>query len=227
MDLQKAVRYRVSSKQRTNNEYRNRIGRTYSDFLDFITDYPSVNKVEMDIVEGLRTDKKCILTFVCITSNMLFSRLLDAQTSEQVTSALNYYEETMGIEKFKKLFGVILTDNGSEFNDYESIEFSPFTGERRTRLFYCDPYRSDQKGTIERKHVDMRLIIPKRKSIDFLTQKKVDLMNSHINAIIRPTLINKSSYDFSVFIHGPEIVRLLNITKIPSKNVLLNPTLVK
>lgn len=73
----------------------------------------------------------------------------------------------------------------------------------------------------------MRLIIPKRKSIDFLTQKKVDLMNSHINAIIRPTLINKSSYDFSVFIHGPEIVRLLNITKIPSKNVLLNPTLVK
>lgn len=227
MDLQKSVRYRVSSKQRTNNEYRNRIGRTYSDFLDFITDYPSVNKVEMDIVEGLRTDKKCILTFVCITSNMLFFRLLDAQTSEQVTSALNYYEETMGIEKFKKLFGVILTDNGSEFNDYESIEFSAFTGERRTRLFYCGPYRSDQKGTIERKHVDMRLIIPKRKSIDFLTQKKVDLMNSHINAIIRPTLINKSSYDFSVFIHGPEIVRLLNITKIPSKNVLLNPTLVK
>lgn len=144
-----------------------------------------------------------------------------------MAEALDYYEKTLGIEKFKKFFGVILTDNGSEFNDVHSLEFSPYTGEKRTKVFYCDPYRSDQKGTIERKHVDMRLIIPKKKSIDFLTQEKVNLMNSHINAILRPTLNNISTYEFAKFIHNRQIIDDLGIYFINPTQVVLNSSLVR
>ena len=183
--------------------------------------------VEMDIVEGIRSDKKCILTFVCIKSGLLFSMLLDLQNKENVIKAFDKLELILGIDQFKQFFGVILTDNGSEFNDTEAMEFSPYTGERRTRIFYCDPRRSDQKGTIERKHVDMRLIIPKKQSIDFLTQEKVDLMNSHINGILRPTLNNRSTYSFALFLHTKQIIRKLGIVEIKPDDVHLSPNLIK
>lgn len=229
IDLQKAVAYKIDStdKIRRSAENKNREGRTYIEYLEFISNNPELNMIEMDIVEGLRSDKKCILTFVCIKANLLFSKLLNFQNKENVIKAFNTLELELGIETFKLFFGVILTDNGSEFNDVEALEFSPYTKERRTRVFYCDPRRSDQKGTIERKHADMRLIIPKKKSIDFLTQEKVDLMNSHINGILRPTLNNQSTYDFALFLHSKKLIRTLGLTKINPEDIILSPNLFK
>lgn len=50
---------------------------------------------------------------------------------------------------FKKLFPVILTDNGSEFSNPRAIEYSDekFTG-LRTNVFYCDAGSPYQKGAI-------------------------------------------------------------------------------
>ncbi len=229
IDLQKAVLYKVKNpeKMRRSAENKNRLGRTYNDYLVLISNEPDLNMIEMDIVEGIRSDLKCILTFVCIKSNLLFSVLLDLQNKAHVIEAFNQLELSLGFEKFKEFFGVILTDNGSEFNDVEALEFSPFTGERRTRVFYCDPRRSDQKGTIERKHLDMRLIIPKKQSIDFLTQEKVDHMNSNINGILRPTLNNQSTYSFALFLHSEKLVSKLGMTKINPEDIILSSKLFK
>ena len=38
------------------------IGRRYEDFINYISKNPTLNIVEMDTVEGLQTDSKCILT---------------------------------------------------------------------------------------------------------------------------------------------------------------------
>ena len=228
IDLQKAVRYK-NRKPKSNRGINkaNRQGRTYVDYLSYISDNPHLNMVEMDTIEGLITDSNCLLTFVCIKSSLFFSFLLDAQTSANVVQTLNELEMILGNELFRNLFGVILTDNGSEFSDANAIEFSPFTGERRTRLYYCDPNRSDQKGTIERKHVDVRFIIPKKKSIVHLTKQKVDLINSHVNAILRPTLNNQSTFSFAEFMHGSLLLELLCITFIEPTSVHLKPELVK
>lgn len=227
IDLQKAVRYPIKSDKavRSSNKL-NREGRTYKDYLRYISENESLNVVEMDTVEGILSDTKCLLTFVCKTSNLFFSRLLNQQTNSEVESQLNYIEKKLGLELFQYLFAIILTDNGSEFNNVKAIEFSPYTGERRTKLFYCDPYRSDQKGTIERKHTDLRLIIPKKKSISHLTQEKVDLMNSHVNAILRPTFRNKSSYEIAAFLHSHEILNKLDLVEIKPNDVLLKPSLI-
>ena len=42
--------------------------------------------------------------------------------SVYVTEIFNSLKQLLGIEEFKRLFEVILTDNGTEFTDPESIE---------------------------------------------------------------------------------------------------------
>lgn len=228
MELQKAIRYDKNVKPvRRIKDYSYRIGRKYEDFLKFRQKYPGINVIEMDTVEGLKSDSKFILTFVCVKSKMFFARLMENQKAKTMVEQLNIIESILGIEVFRLIFGCIVTDNGPEFRLAEEIEFSPFTGERRTHVFYCDPNRSDQKGTIERKHSDLRLIIPKKKSIDFLTQEKVDLSVSHVNAIMRPDLNYRSTFEFASLLHSDEILKQLGIQNVPPKDVHLKPSLLK
>lgn len=228
MDLQKAIRYNTNQKdERRIRDYSFRKERKYEDYISFTQEYPHLNTVEMDTVEGLKTDSKCILTFVCKKSKLFFARLMNNQRAESVVEQFNILEKTLGLELFKNLFGCVLTDNGKEFSSPEELDFSPFTGERRTHVFYCDPQRSDQKGTIERKHVDLRLITPKKKSIDFITQEKVELAISHVNAILKPDLNNRSTFQFASFLYNEELLSLLNIQYIPPNDVHLKPSLLK
>lgn len=228
IDLRKAVRFpQKDKKEKRSMNRKHRIGRTHDDYLAFIATNPSLSVVEMDTVEGLKSENPCILTFAWLTPGLFMAHLMDRQTSLCVVETINKIEEQIGIELFKEIFTVILTDNGSEFSNATKIEYSHITGEKRTDLFYCDPNRPDQKGTVERKHVEMRLIIPKGKSISHLTQKKVDLICSHVNAVVRPTLNNKTTYEFTSFLHNEEILSLLNIDYVHKKDVLLKPELVK
>ncbi len=55
----------------------------------------------------------------------------------------------------------VLTDNGAEFSDEAAIAALLGEGPGETRLFYCDPRRSDQKGACERNHVEIRKLLPK------------------------------------------------------------------
>ena len=84
----------------------------------------------------------------------------------------------------RRVFGLVLTDNGSEFSDEDGI--AALLGERpgETRLFYCDPMRSDQKGACERNHVEIRKLLPKGRGISFdrLTREDCALVMSQVNS---------------------------------------------
>ena len=60
--------------------------------------------------------------------------------------------------EFKSLFTVILTDNGPEFRMTDYLEYAPYTGEQRCRVFYCDPMASWQKAEIEKNHEYIRYV---------------------------------------------------------------------
>ena len=47
---------------------------------------------------------------------------------------------------FRRLFGLMLTDNGPEFSDLEAIERSALGAGPRCRVYYCDARQSQQKG---------------------------------------------------------------------------------
>ena len=69
-----------------------------------------------------------------------------------------------GLKTFRKLFPVILTDNGSEFKYTLELEHT-IDSAKRTRIFYCDPQASWQKAHIEKNHEYIRYVILKGKSL--------------------------------------------------------------
>lgn len=83
-------------------------------------------------------------------------------TARSVTAIFNSLDTTLGREAFQSLFPVILTDRGSEFTDPLAIECDMTTGELRTRIFLCDPQRSDQKGACEVTHEMIRRVLPRK-----------------------------------------------------------------
>ena len=79
----------------------------------------------------------------------------------------------------------MLTDNGSEFADEGAI--AALIGERdgETRLFYCDPRQSQQKGACEKNHVEIRKkLLPKGAGARFdrLTAADCALLMSQVNS---------------------------------------------
>lgn len=47
----------------------------------------------------------------------------------------NQLQSILGIDKFKELFVIILTDNDSEFSNLTEIEFDLTTGEKKLKYF--------------------------------------------------------------------------------------------
>lgn len=115
-------------------------------------------------------------------------------TQRSVIKAINDCIEALGIKMFKKYLSVILTDNESEFINPWGIEKTE-SGIRRTYVFYCDPYISNQKAILEKNHEYIRYVIPKGRSMYKYTQEDINLMTSHINSTARNSLNGATSFD--------------------------------
>ena len=100
-------------------------------------------------------------------------------------------------------------------------------GERRTRIFYCDPQRSDQKGVCEVTHEMIRRVLPKKTSFDNLNQEDVSLMMSHINSYTRKKLNDRSANQLFSFFYGEDTLHKLGIKAIPANEINLTPYLLK
>ncbi len=152
--------------------------------------------------------------------------LLPDCTQKSVINAINNLCDTIGIRMFKKYFPIILTDNGSEFKDPWSIEKNE-AGTQRTRVFYCDPYVSNQKGRLEKNHEYIRYIIPKGRSMYNYTQEDISLMASHINSTARDSLNGATPFDLAELLLDKRIPILTGQYKVSPDNVLLKPALLK
>lgn len=230
--LPRKVRFKTKKEYDYHREKTNpkiKIGRFYSDFKDYLEIHPNASIVEMDTVIGTQGGKggKCLLTLLFRQFNFLLIYLLPYKKSEYVTMVFNHLKDLLGPEEFSRLFEVILTDNGTEFSDPDSIEIDLNTGEKLVSVFYCDPSCSWQKGCIEKNHQLIRYIIPKGISMSFLTQEMCFKMASHINSTPRKSLNNVSPYEACLFFIGKENLNKLNIKKIDYDDVDLSSKLFK
>ena len=153
--------------------------------------------------------------------------LLPYKQSKYVNTIFNILKSRLGADEFKRLFEVILTDNGTEFSDPESIEINPETGEKLCSLFYCDPNCSWQKGSIEKNHEYIRYILPKGTSFASLSQNDCYLMASHINSIPRLSLNNVSPFEEAYNFIGQSNMDKLHIKKIEYDDINLTIRLLK
>ncbi|MDG9325905.1 IS30 family transposase [Streptococcus pneumoniae] len=218
IDLARAVKFKERRKSKLPSIPKEaKKGRSYEDFQNYLSLNQLNYWLEMDTVMG-RIGGKVLLTFNLSFCNFIFARLLDNKTALEVTKHLYDIKNTLhqADKDFFQLFPVILTDNGGEFARVDDIEMD-VRGE--SKLFFCDPNRSDQKGRIEKNHTLIRDILPKGTSFDNLTQEDINLVCSHVNSVKRAALNGKSAYELFAFTYGEEIPKLLGISKIPAEDV--------
>ena len=229
IDLPRKVKYKKrkeNEKQRIRRETAIRKGRTYEDFKEYIGKHPESSIVEMDTVEG-RKGGKVFLTLLFRQSKFMLIYLMENKTMECVEEVFKGIKKAIGIELFKKIFEVILTDNGSEFFNPISIEKDEETEEVVSHVFYCDPGASWQKGAIEKNHEYIRYVLPKGSSFDELTQEKVNILMSNINSTSRDTLNGQTPYNAILLTLDEEIINKLGVIKIHPDEVSLSPKLLK
>lgn len=216
--MQRKVRYRFKKEYdyyRTKNDSSIKVGRFYSDFKDYLEFHPNASIVEMDTVKGTSGDKggNCFLTLLFRQFNLMLIYLLPYKKSVFVTEVFNILKTNLGIDEFKRLFEVILTDNGTEFYYPESIEIDMNTGKKVSSVFYCDPNCSWQKGSLEKNHEYIRYILPKGTSFAGLTQEVCYLIASHINSTPRLSLNNVSPFESSYHFIGKDNLEKLQSSR--------------
>ncbi|QJS97545.1 IS30 family transposase [Dolosigranulum pigrum] len=138
---------------------------------------------EMDCVEsGKGHSKTCLLTLVERKTRKSIIRKMTSQTQVQVLKQLDELEDSLGTERFKQQFKSITVDNGSEFLDYETLEGTVKSREnKRTHLFYCQPYSSYERGSNEQMHTLLRRFIPKGSDISQWSLNEIKEIENTIN----------------------------------------------
>jgi len=201
-----------------------RIGRSYQEFQVFVENSGRA-VVEMDSVIG-RVGGKVLLTMMFKNCDFMIAFIRERNTSQSVIDCFNLMYDELGNDKFKSLFPIILCDNGSEFSNPKALEFDA-QGARRTNIFYCDPYASFQKPSVELNHEFIRRILPKGYCFDHLNQDDINLMMSHINSYSREKLNEMSPTDMFCYLYGASVLDKLGQRNIPHNEIILKPLLLK
>lgn len=136
----------------------------------------------MDFLGAIASDRNEIFVLVFPEPHYAIGRMMPKAGSADVVAFFDQAESSLGPELFAKIFGFVLTDNDPRFANAKGIEFSAETGERRTRLFYCDPYSSGQKGAVENMNGRLRRFFPKGRSIDGLAADLVANAFENVNS---------------------------------------------
>ena len=189
MELRRKVGYRPRKRAAGRAATRHSARRSHAAFLALGEDACAA-AWEMDTVEGAREDSACLLTLLHRPSRLQLALPLEEKTAGCVADALEGVRAILGADGTRRVFRAVLTDNGAEFSDEGAIAALLGEGPGETRLFYCDPRRSDQKGACERNHVEIRKLLPKGAGIRFdrLAPADLALAMSHVNSEPRGAL---------------------------------------
>ncbi len=231
IDLRRKVRYKCKPRKTGTRislaakEFR--IGRTYEDFLKYMKEHPGIPIVEMDTVQGGRGNStKAFMTMLFRNCSLMLIFVLEEKTQDHVIGVFDLLSEKLGIETFRDVFPVILTDNGTEFQFPTRLECDR-NGNIRTKVFYCNPNCSWQKGMIEKNHEYIRYVISKGTSLDPYTQADAIKLMNNINSEARDSLNGCTPFRLSQLLVNNKLHKLLNLREIPADEVSLKPSLFK
>ena len=203
------------------------LGRTYHDFKEYCKNNPNLLVSQFDTVEGMKSDNKRILTIHFPSLHFQFGILLESNTPDEVNNKLLDLQNKIGLDLWKKIFPIMLSDNGIEFNKLYELEIYRNEHIKASNVFYCNPYCSGQKGACERNHELIRYIEPKYHSFNHLNQEKVNLIFSNINSLYRKSLPGITPYQLAYSILGKDFLNFIGIQKIEPDDVNLTQSLTK
>lgn len=207
IDLPYAVKYKKRKHNKKYDYSDNHIDRsnhTYLDYLVFIHENPRVNVWQLDFLGSIKTDSKAILSFILPEVHFTLIDIIKNPTSQKVVKFFDDLEEKIGTKAFIELIPAILTDRDPCFSDILGICFSKNTGEERCKLFYCDPYISNQKPNVENINKQLRRFFPKKKTIDNFTKNKVKEINQTLLNIPIRSLDSNNPKEAFIKIYGED-----------------------
>lgn len=206
-------------------------GRTYKDYKTYLSENPEIFVTQMDTVYNDETNGPFLQTFKFVRAGIILALYRNEKTAASMKEGVDILESILGTELFRKYVHVLLTDRGTEFSAAEAMEISS-DGTRRTRIFFCDPMQSGQKGTLENKHIELRYILPKGtdlKKLGLTCQSELNLVLSHVNSSPCEVLGNKSPLELTEFMYQDLYEKLVafGIHPIEKDQVILKPYLLK
>ena len=152
-----------------------------------IDDRAVVGDWEMDCVEGKKKTKKTLLVLTERKSRREIIRPMRDQTARSVVRVLDSLEREYGAN-FNKIFRTITVDNGSEFADCAGMEKSCRHKGNRTKIYYCHPYSSYERGSNENVNRMIRRWFPKGTDFRKVTAKAIQKVEDWINNYPREIL---------------------------------------
>jgi IS30 family transposase len=135
---------------------------------------------EMDTVKGRQGTKANLLVLTERKTRAELIRIMPDGTSKSAVGELDRIERHLGKELFALTFRSITVDNGSENADFAGFERSLYGG-RRTKMYYCHPYSSYERGSNENQNRQIRRRVPKGTPIEGYAPEYIGEVERWIN----------------------------------------------
>ena len=237
LDIDLRIKTKRKITKRASNKYKKREdkkylnGRTYDDFINYTAENKNLSVVEMDTVYNNGSTGPFMQTFKFLDYSFMFIVYQEEKTAKSMVEGVDFLEKILGEDLFSEEVTIIKTDRGSEFCDAEGFEKEE-NESRRTRIFYCDPMASGQKGSLENNHKEIRYICPKEndlKDLGLNSQEKANLIVSHINSQSKEHLKGKSPLEVMEFMNPALYQKFkdFGIERINKDNIVLKAYLLK
>lgn len=136
---------------------------------------------EGDSVVGSKNKGETIFTLTERLTRMEIILKSPDKSAASTVRLLNRIERRLGSHTFREVFKSITFDNGTEFSDTVGLEYSPYTGKKRTSVYYCHPYCSSERGSNENQNGFIRRFIPKGTSITSYKDDYIRNVQNFIN----------------------------------------------
>jgi len=144
---------------------------------------------ETDNVIGKTTDKTALsVTVERKTRFTIITKLQDRTAATKTNALLNRLQ--------KHVTRTLTTDNGAENTNHKTIATS-----LGLSMYFCHPYHSWEKGTVENTNGRIRRYISKSVSIDPITDAYIASLEDKFNATPRKCLQYKTPYEMMHKLH--------------------------
>ena len=166
---------------------RNKGSRSIEERPEKITNRLEYGHWEGDCVKSRRRKKDGLFT---LTERMTREQIIlkiRSLNQESILGAMSKLENKYQ-QYFKDKFKSITFDNGGEFLDWEGIERSRLSEEKRTLVYFAHPYSSWERGTNENQNRMIRRFIPKGTDISKISHQEIKRIEKWMNNYPRKIL---------------------------------------
>lgn len=146
-----------------------------------------IGHFECDTVVSCRGSKSALLVVADRVSRYTYIKRLEQKTSAQASSAIK-----STLCPYKNLAKTITYDNGCEFTLHENV-----SSHLEIQSYFCKPYHSWEKGTVENINGLIRRFFPKGTDFDTITDEQIKYVEDWINN--RPMKVLEYKTPYQVF----------------------------